>query len=870
MLASILLWLAPWFGWQHDSFAALFEEALARHAESGDWSELAHIVVQAHELDRSDLLKRAQGQLHGPADVWLANAVGVLRADGADASVPDEDWTWTMLEVVGTAIEIGRIEVAREFNALARRRESIVDPQAFLAALYEGKIAEHDLDLTSVVEAIDELRAIVARDRLEPFTLEAWASLANLEFAIGDYAACESRWADVVAAAVRDGNGEAEFMARADRCDYHRLRMRYADWSADAERLVELCATAGLQNVDVSRFRAYYQRASCRRRLKDLDGARTDYDIALRHASSDPSLRRFVAAACDGLALVALERGDLERSRALLAEALIIEREHSDALYLLDTLQTLVALELKVGAADAARAAADEARALLESPGLFGVGPRASTSRRARFASWSELEQDLAALELASAVDDAGRERAIVHGLEAVTRWTGRSLSLSIGVSAPSAESLIASLRAHLANDTLFVHFADGRESVRAYVLGDDVLHLVELGSRIELEGSAARFREEVLETGAASRVGDVGLRAHALFARLLEPIVAHAAPDQRRLLVVTTAGLGTLPLEALVTSAPAADATTFGELAFVIDQWSVAMLPSALLVPHLGRTSAAAPIGDVQLFGDPTFAPLDGARPEALPWSRTEVLSIADTLLPETGADRDTFEGLMRLSPSGSASAEARTANALEAAVPASRARSITLAFECGVALHLGEAATPARVLALEGRFGALHFATHTRVTGDDPSSVGLVLAPDPSGDAVLDLVEIRSMRVRADLVVLSACSTATGPLVRGDGAQSLASAFFELGSRAVVASICPVADDDACRLLCDFHARRRSASSPSQALRDAKLALRRATESTPPSAPLRFGIGGRSSAPVGLPPGHPRTWATFVYIGN
>ena len=46
---------------------------------------------------------------------------------------------------------------------------------------------------------------------------------------------------------------------------------------------------------------------------------------------------------------------------------------------------------------------------------------------------------------------------------------------------------------------------------------------------------------------------------------------------------------------------------------------------------------------------------------------------------------------------------------------------------------------------------------------------------------------------------MVLSACSTNTGTVLRGEGVMSLARAFFQAGAHTVVASLWPLRDDEA-----------------------------------------------------------------------
>jgi CHAT domain-containing protein len=102
----------------------------------------------------------------------------------------------------------------------------------------------------------------------------------------------------------------------------------------------------------------------------------------------------------------------------------------------------------------------------------------------------------------------------------------------------------------------------------------------------------------------------------------------------------------------------------------------------------------------------------------------------------------------------------------------------------------------------ALAGR-RYVHRATHGFA---DPSGdgllAGLVLAPPQAGDAesdddgVLELFEIHRLALDCELAVLSACETAKGPRVAGEGAFALSRAWLAAGARGVVASLWAVDD--------------------------------------------------------------------------
>jgi CHAT domain-containing protein len=85
-------------------------------------------------------------------------------------------------------------------------------------------------------------------------------------------------------------------------------------------------------------------------------------------------------------------------------------------------------------------------------------------------------------------------------------------------------------------------------------------------------------------------------------------------------------------------------------------------------------------------------------------------------------------------------------------------------------------------------GKFRIIHFATHGFIDDQVPALSGLLLAPSggPDGeDGYLRLNEIFQLKMNADLAVLSACETALGKEIRGEGMVGLTRAFFYAGAR-------------------------------------------------------------------------------------
>ncbi len=145
---------------------------------------------------------------------------------------------------------------------------------------------------------------------------------------------------------------------------------------------------------------------------------------------------------------------------------------------------------------------------------------------------------------------------------------------------------------------------------------------------------------------------------------------------------------------------------------------------------------------------------------------------------------------------------------------------------------------------------FRILHFATHGLVHNQHPELSGLVLSlwneQGEAQDGYLYVQRIARLRLRADLVVLSACDTGQGRELRGEGVQSLAHAFLVAGAPRLVVSVWKVDDNATADLMTRFYS-----GMYQQGLR--------------PAAALR--AAQKQLIENGMPVSH---WAGFIHLGD
>ncbi|MDH3590833.1 MAG: CHAT domain-containing protein, partial [Planctomycetota bacterium] len=126
------------------------------------------------------------------------------------------------------------------------------------------------------------------------------------------------------------------------------------------------------------------------------------------------------------------------------------------------------------------------------------------------------------------------------------------------------------------------------------------------------------------------------------------------------------------------------------------------------------------------------------------------------------------------------------------------------------GTTTLLGAQASEAglyKALPTKKRWRAVHFGCHGLVNVEQPMLSSLALAPDGEHDGFLTALEVLRTKIPADLAVLSACETARGKIVKGEGIVGLTRAFMFAGSPRVICSLWKVDDEATQALMVKFY---------------------------------------------------------------
>ncbi len=559
------------------------------------------------------------------------------------------------------------------------------------------------------------------------------------------------------------------------------------------------------------------EEARCLANLGRLDGSTGRDEAALDHLDRAIVLFRGLAdppqmaLALEGKARVLRRRGDLEAARGIMTEALAAVERHrfsqtstttraeffatQQDLYgfLIDLLMEMHRKEPTAGFAAAALETSEQslARSLLDGLAAAGLSFPGGGGAPELHAREREIESQIDALvarqtRLVSESGDAALLRPVEEELE--RRWEDLDrVRAGLQASDPRYASLTqpqpwsaAEIRRSLLDrDTLLLEYRLGVERSFLWAVTPDSLKSFELPGRAEIERVAGPALERIARSQSAKARLSAGPKLAELSRMLLAP-VASSLPG-KRLLVVGDGILQSLPFAAL----PEPDG---GEP--LVAGHEIVSLPSVSVLGVLRKEVASRPPAPKTLWvlADPDFA----GRFMQLSHSGQEAAAILD------------------LAPGPKFAVQGREAS---------------------------------RSAVLGGRGGALwdyrflHFATHGSFAADDPGGGRLVLSQVNPADRLeangfLHLADIYELDLRADLVVLSACRSALGRDLRGEGMMGMTRGFFYAGAERVLVSLWNVNDRVTVELMRHFYRGMLvEGLSPAAALRAAQDAIRRQT---------------------------------------
>jgi CHAT domain-containing protein/lipopolysaccharide biosynthesis regulator YciM len=389
-----------------------------------------------------------------------------------------------------------------------------------------------------------------------------------------------------------------------------------------------------------------------------------------------------------------------------------------------------------------------------------------------------------AALEVA----EQGRSRAFAELL--ASRLQAKSIAEIQAIAKPPNLEGIRRI-AKTQNATLVEYSIINQSTLYIWVIkptGEITFHTTALDAKVPIAKLVENSRSAIAVRGqdSSSTAATTKGALNQLHKLLIAPIIADLPQDpNQRIIFLPQGPLFLVPFAALQDD----------QGQYLIDQHTLSTAPSiqTLQLTH-EKAKLAQTNGNKLIVGDPTMPLLESGQLPDLPGARQEAIDIAKILNTQP---------------------------------------------------LLGAQATKAAVVKQMPTAAVIHLATHGLlgdVKGDVPGAI--VFAASGQDNGLLSASEIFDLKLKADLIVLSACDTGRGAIT-GDGVIGLSRSLIAAGAPSIVVSLWAVNDSSTSVLMSEFYRNLKTNPDKAQALRQAALTTKKQFP-------------------------NPRDWAAFTLIGE
>jgi len=481
---------------------------------------------------------------------------------------------------------------------------------------------------------------------------------------------------------------------------------------------------------------------------------------------------------------------------------------------------------------------------LLEQERSLQADIAAKSDRRIRLLGDKHTDEQLAAVNkeindlVAQSQDVKGQIRASSPGYAALTQpqpLTAKQVQQQL-----------------LDDDTLLLEYSLGEERSYVFAVTPGSLAAYELPKRAEIERTARSVYDILIarnhirkgETEAqrivriAAAEAQYPEEARALSRMILGPVASLL--QRKRLLIVSDGVLQYIPLAALPSSGDQAT------LVPLVVGHEIVSLPSASVLGVLRKESAgrAKPAKAVAVLADPVFD-VDDVRVRSGQKAPVMLTTTAgrgelDTEGLSASASRLEAPLLRSAMEIGAVDRGMGFARLFFARREADAILKETPPGQGMEAVDFQASRTTATSPELAG-YRIVHFATHGLLNSEHPELSGLVLSlvnqQGKAQNGFLQLEDIYNLSLPVDMVVLSACETALGKEIRGEGLVGLTRGFMYAGATRVVASLWKVDDAATAELMGRFYKGvLKDGLQPAAALQRAQVEMRKQKRWTAP----------------------------------
>lgn len=635
--------------------------------------------------------------------------------------------------------------------------------------------------------------------------------------AVGSYATARATLAESLHHAALSGNASVEAWASIDLANIALAVRDYVQTAAHVTRAEQLFEH---QNDRWGLATAATIRARMDLAAGDIDAARTEFEAALRRqlVAGD---RLAAIGSYSILSAVAMLEGQLDRAAELLAEArtqaesggltgwergleahearLALERGNfAQAREILVRLlaaphQAVRRYELHVMMAQVRVAHGDLAGAETEmqEAGIALDNWRMSLDdRQFRIQAFQPQEVSHGAANVIAALVEGGRldgafriaeqrrarelydRMVIARTIEAVETGPARR---------PVPVPDLAGWRASAGARTALVYYVTGEAQPTSLLLITQDTAVGRVLAPIDSMASTIERFRALAESGADLRSVGAQVAERVTGGALDDPILEQVD----KLVIVPDGPLHRLPFASLV----------LDDGRYAVERYAITAVPSAAVALQLAGARGRGGPARLLALGDPEF---EGD------------VTVESAFRPGTDSGR----ALPRLAASGR---EAR--------------RIARFAAEADVRTGSDASEAWLRSASLEG-YDIIHFATHALVDEQALARSALALSPGQGEDGYVGSGELSGLDLQADLLVLSACRSAGGVVLRGEGIHGLTAPLLEAGARSILATQWQIEDAAVLPFVEDFYGALADGLDVAAALQSAQLSSMRRGE--------------------------------------
>ncbi len=395
---------------------------------------------------------------------------------------------------------------------------------------------------------------------------------------------------------------------------------------------------------------------------------------------------------------------------------------------------------------------------------------------------------------------------------------------------------------------TALLAYLSAGDQLYCFVLTHDEFFVSRLAVSSRLESERIRNYVDLLASDNRApflHSADAGWKeiSRRLYQDLLEPVRKRLPMGTRRLIIIPDGLLHFLPFETLICAGESAVGSGHAVAAsssrphYLLEDFVISYAPSASVLAELRKVS-----------------PTQG------PEKRNDLLLVSNP------APRATLKntGLQNAAELTAASYDEEGQEINRIPFSSFEAEAISRYLSPGSIVLTGAEASEHRVKTDRlDRFRVIHFATHGLISQRIPARSALLLASssEDGEDGLLQAREISHLKLSSDLVVLSACQTARGTILAGEGVQGLAQAFLRAGAQSVIGSLWNVNDKQTARFMAEFYQHLAAGQPKAEALRAAKLDMLQRGSDAAPCFWAPFILIGEADQPVAI--NGPSLWA-------